>query len=319
MDLVFSLQHGLANEYVRQIKPIRSNAPATLPDWIPPEIREAALSGHLRNGVSRFAGPPPYGRIVVWIDNSSGYLSIQAYQEFPDKLEFYVRIADGDEHRGRLLRECYTQFNRDMTFFLDSRGMSPEMARDEIRRINDEVLRLVLEAAVGILSAGAGISAMNNIMRQNANKMLGAAERSGFSKSASQKIGSEMAGSLRRAGKPVVVNLGGVGEELEAINLNPNKVAPRKDIPNLIAQEGEAIEQLFEPGSVDKIVSNRLPPNTLDWRRIIPGAQKVLKPGGTLTIRFQGTGYDSEVIVAELKRLGFKQIEDFKAVVTAVK
>lgn len=92
---------------------------------------------------------------------------------------------------------------------------------------------------------------------------------------------------LRRLGKRIVVNLGGTGEVPDAINLNPNIVAPRKSIPNLIAKKGEQIGDVFDPGTVDEIVSNRLPPNTIDWTKVLPGAHKVLKPGGSISIRFQ--------------------------------
>jgi hypothetical protein len=37
------------------------------------------------------------------------------------------------------------------------------------------------------------------------------------------------------------VNLGGTGEVPEAINVNPNIVAPRKDIPNLVMTGAEKL------------------------------------------------------------------------------
>ncbi len=114
---------------------------------------------------------------------------------------------------------------------------------------------------------------------------------------------------LLKAGKRIIVNLGGAGEVTDAINLNPNRVAPRQ-IPNLVAEEGEKIGDLFRSNSVDAIVSNRLPPNTIDWTKVLPGAYKVLKPGGTITIRFQGVGRDGPIIMGQLQKLGFKNIQN---------
>lgn len=132
------------------------------------------------------------------------------------------------------------------------------------------------------------------------------------------KAGSEVAeegvalvAQARSAGRPAVVNLGGTGEVKGAINLNPNKVAPRKDIPNLVAREGEEIGEVFGSNSVDEIVSNRLPPNTLDWGRVLPGAHKILKPGGKIIIRFQGVGDDAKVIMEKFRELGFKETKNY--------
>jgi hypothetical protein len=85
----------------------------------------------------------------------------------------------------------------------------------------------------------------------------------------------------------VVVNIGGTGEVKGAINLNPNIVAARKDIPNHIAKGGEEIGEVFGANTIDAIVSNRLPPNTIDWVRTLAGSHKVLKKGGKVSIRFQ--------------------------------
>jgi hypothetical protein len=134
--------------------------------------------------------------------------------------------------------------------------------------------------------------------------------------------GASLVTRLQKDGKRVVVNIGGTGEVPDAINLNPNKVAPRKDIPNWIAKEGEQIGQVFDPNSIDAIVSNRLPPNTLNWTRILPGVHKVLKPGGSISIRFQGVGTDAPIIMDQLRKLGFRNITNpmnMGAVIEAVK
>ena len=98
-----------------------------------------------------------------------------------------------------------------------------------------------------------------------------------------------LAGKLRRAFNKVVINMGGTGEVENAINLNPNRVAPRKDIPNLIEAGAEKIGELFETGSVDEIVSNRLPPNTIKWNEVIPEHIVFCDRRGALSFGFKGT------------------------------
>lgn len=136
---------------------------------------------------------------------------------------------------------------------------------------------------------------------------------------------------LIRRGRRVVVNLGGEASPSDiarwgdtardAINLNPLTVArPQSGIPNLVRADAARIGDLFNPSQVDEIISTRLPPNTLDWQRTIPGAHRVLKPGGRITISFQGVGSDADVIIAEMQRLGFRDIENLAgAVIRAVK
>ena len=131
---------------------------------------------------------------------------------------------------------------------------------------------------------------------------------------------SALVRQLRKAGKRIRVNLGGTGEVADAINLNPNRVAPRADIPNLLQGEGENIGDLFEAGSVDEIVSNRLPPNTINWNQVIPGAAKVLRSGGRIVIKFQGVGEDARIIVEAMKAAKFRNIQNMAdAVIEAIR
>ena len=74
----------------------------------------------------------PYASPWAW----KGNVSIQLYQEFPAAKAYYDRI-DGDRGDGHLLHFAYTQYNQDMKYFVEQRGMSPDDARAEIRRIND--------------------------------------------------------------------------------------------------------------------------------------------------------------------------------------
>ena len=123
--------------------------------------------------------------------------------------------------------------------------------------------------------------------------------------------GTRVLNQLKAAGHPPKINLGGTGEEAFAVNLNPNVVAPRTNIPYHVARFGEQIGELFEANSVQQIISNRLPPNTLDWSRVITGAQKVLQPGGKIIIRFQGVGEDAATIMSLFQKLGFKNIKNY--------
>ena len=71
------------------------------------------------------------------------------------------------------------------------------------------------------------------------------------------------------------------------INVNPNIVAPRKDIPNLVQAKGEEIGTLFDAGQVSKVVGNRLSPQVFDWERVASGADAVLQDGGTIEVNFR--------------------------------
>jgi hypothetical protein len=135
------------------------------------------------------------------------------------------------------------------------------------------------------------------------------------------QLAKGMAARIRAAGQKVVVNIGGEGEEVGAINVNIQRRLGKTEIENFVESDSANIGELFNHGSVDQIVSNRLPPNTLNWVRIIPGAHRVLKPGGRLVIKFQGVGQDAEIIMPLLKRYQFKQIKDWGsgAVFEAVK
>jgi hypothetical protein len=179
LSVIFSLQHGLADQYARRVRPIMAKGPATLPNWVPLNVREKILGFKLASGVHRFSGEKPWGDIVVSVAHGND-MHYQVYQEYPETLEYYLGITHGNDHNAQLLLKVYKQFNSDMRYFVQQKGLTPEIARSEIRRMNDEVFKLVIEAAVGMLSAGAGISSMNSVMRSTAPKVLEAAERTGF-------------------------------------------------------------------------------------------------------------------------------------------
>jgi hypothetical protein len=67
-----------------------------------------------------------------------------------------------------------------MRYFVEEKKLSPEMARDEIRRINAEIFKLVVEASVSILSSGVAISALGHSIRSSSGTVLANAERTQF-------------------------------------------------------------------------------------------------------------------------------------------
>ncbi|HEV2491484.1 MAG TPA: hypothetical protein VG204_00265 [Terriglobia bacterium] len=192
LDLVFSLQHGLANEYVKRIKPIMSKGSVELPRWVPPHVRQTILNGSLPNGVHHFPGVKPWGDVVAWINRSGGYVSIEVYEEYPDDIDYYLGITRGDGHQARLLHQVYTGYNRDMRYFVEEKGLSPDSARSEIRRINDELFKLVIEATVMMLNCGTGISAVHNSIRSSYSQVAETAERTGYASTKSQEAVEEI-------------------------------------------------------------------------------------------------------------------------------
>jgi hypothetical protein len=179
-DLLFSMQHGLANVYARRIQPLQSRGRVELPPWVPPHLRDAILNNRVPNGYSNFPGTKPWGDIVVWIDRSSGYMSVQVYQEFPEGLDYYLGITGGDKREARLLRRVYTQFNKDIHDLIVHRFFTPEEARAELRKINAEVYKLILEGVLMIMGSGAGITTVGNAMRASSRQVIEAAEKTGF-------------------------------------------------------------------------------------------------------------------------------------------
>lgn len=116
---------------------------------------------------------------------------------------------------------------------------------------------------------------------------------------------------LRASGKEVVVNIGGEAAEHElarwphALNLNPVMPGRRTDIPNLIRGTGDQIDSIFAKGSIDKVVSSKLP-TSVDPERLATSIVPVLRRGGTLEISIFGAAVDrwAEGFVRGLVRAG---------------
>lgn len=118
---------------------------------------------------------------------------------------------------------------------------------------------------------------------------------------------------LRSQGKKIIVNIGGTGarhEPPDAINVNPNTVAPRKNIPNWVAAKGEIIGSLFEPNTIDQVIGNRLFPGTVNWRTLAQGAYRVMRSGGQFKVNFY-TQNKNEIVglFTALQSAGFTNVQ----------
>jgi hypothetical protein len=178
-SLMLNLPSDLYVEYSRR-SVIRSNAPVELPKWVPLPIQNTILNGKLPSGVTRLPGIRPWGDFVVWISRGALYSDVQVYQEFPEDADFYLNLTKQDGWKARLVQQVCIETNRDRRYFVEQKHMPPEAAQAELRRINGEVFKLVLEGSMNLLSAGAAISAVASSVRFSPDEVSAAAERSNF-------------------------------------------------------------------------------------------------------------------------------------------
>jgi hypothetical protein len=84
------------------------------------------------------------------------------------------------------------------------------------------------------------------------------------------------------------INVGGAlekgSDQYTNLNpVNPNSDGATKGIPNHVQASFEEIGEIFQPGTVKEIISNRLRyVDVKDWKTAARGAFKVLAPGGRL-------------------------------------
>jgi hypothetical protein len=282
---------------------IRTRArPDDFPSFVPLSVRDDILHGKFKGRVGRYPGNDDWGDIVVWHYGDQ----VQIYQEFPEDLNYYLQV-NGDVREARLLHAAYTQYNRDMRDFVDGKGMSPENARARLRAINEEVFKLILEGAVTILNSGAGITQVNAVMRSSADKVAGAVKRNPRIKVTTAKL------------KPVadVVNVGGGLEHPSpnCTNLNPVRVGtggPTSGIPNHILGTMEEMDSIFEAGSAQKIVSNRLRYGDINWTKGAAAAYRVAKPGGQVSMNVWCNNKAEQIALEEaFSGAGFKSVKVF--------
>ena len=122
--------------------------------------------------------------------------------------------------------------------------------------------------------------------------------------------------SIPQLGRPVnaTVNVGGglePGSEA-ATNLNPIKPGsggPSRGIPNHVKAGFEDIGNVFEPGSVHNIISNRLRYGDVDWQKAAEGSAKVMANGGKLSLNiWTQTQEEVRAVVNAFKKAGFKDV-----------
>jgi hypothetical protein len=290
---------------------IRSTGdPIRLQAWIPDNIKQDIYRGKLKNGVTRFPGSDEWGDIVVWKDGSS----VQVYQEFPASEGYYARISSSNT-QAHLLHHAYSQYNRDMSYFVEQKGLSPDDARSELRRINDEVFRLVLEGAAAILNNGAGISQVNNTIKASADRVAAAAQRSPRLRSSTPaKAGATGIGLAKVKPLNGRVNVGGGGGAREPsgmTNLNPAEGiggGPTKEIANHVRGKMEQMEQLFEPNSVELMVSSKLRYGDVNWDQATKAAAKVMRRGGKVEMNVWCYSNEKDSLVAAFVAAGFKNV-----------
>lgn len=247
----------------------RGDPYANLPRWLPEDLKTQIKAGRLPKGAVRFKNPDPdWGDIVVW----TGNVAVEVYMQYPSDPGFYRQRTD-DARTARLMHAAYTQFNRDMDDFVFGKGMEPELARSEIRRINDEVFKLIIEGSFAMLTSGVAIESVGLSMRATGKAIASSAERAPRIRSTATRL------------RPVngKVNVGGGMETPSMTNLNPcnpNSGGPMRGISNHILGGMEDMEEIFESGSVEYMMSSKVRFGDVQWAQATRSAAAVMRPGG---------------------------------------
>jgi hypothetical protein len=109
------------------------------------------------------------------------------------------------------------------------------------------------------------------------------------------------------------VNVGGGTETPDWTNLNPLRTqygGPAKGIPNHVQGVMEEMDQIFEAGSVEEMMSSRLPFEAVKWDEATRAAANVMKPGGK--VRMNVWCRDDQAMAtlkAAFERAGFKNVK----------
>jgi hypothetical protein len=114
-------------------------------------------------------------------------------------------------------------------------------------------------------------------------------------------------------GEKIVVNIGGVGAKHEAkgaINLNPNRIAARKDIPSHVQAPGELVGEVFPANSIDEAVAHGLPHDVIDWPRVARGLSRTMRPGGKVELNLRWpVPHEIQKMRAAFQSAGFEIVE----------
>jgi hypothetical protein len=114
------------------------------------------------------------------------------------------------------------------------------------------------------------------------------------------------------------INVGGGFEQgaAEATNLNPivegtGGPGANADTPNHVRAGFEEIGDIFVPGSANKIISNRLPFDTVNWPKSARGAARVMAPGGKLSLNVWAKNPQQvQQIIDAFTKAGFRNVKN---------
>jgi hypothetical protein len=317
LDAFFNLRGSVREQYKFEVirskykpAPLEEQFPAWLPNNVRKEILELRQNGMLTRDnlplLRIYPGQAPWGDIVVWAGvGEFGDIAIETYQEFPENEEFYLKIRGGDERQAGLLKRSFKTFNQDMRYFVVLKRMSPSKAREKLRQIYDEVLKLVILGAVMMLNSGMSLAGVQSTSSQ----MVAQSQRGRLS--VRPRI-IPLGGRVRPVNGRVNVGGGAESSAKGATNLNPivkGTGGPSKGIPNHVQASFEQIDDVFEPGSVKFLFSNRLPYHTVNWARSANGAYVAMPSGGRLSLNVWTKSVDEvNTVVNAFKSAGFRNV-----------
>jgi len=109
------------------------------------------------------------------------------------------------------------------------------------------------------------------------------------------------------------VSVGGGFENKSGSNLNPinpNSGGPSKGIPNHVRGGMEDMGNLFEKGSVEKMISSRLRYGDVNWQQGTRAAAGAMKPGGKVAMNIwcQGAA-EQRALKTHFEAAGFKNVK----------
>jgi hypothetical protein len=149
----------------------RLQAIAWLPAAIADDIVALDQAGAFRRTclpfIKRYPDTSEGGRdTLAWVGPGEFLSSPQEvliFQYFPQDLQTYLNVADGDAHDANMLWNVFQGWNEDMRHFVEQNGMRPDAGKERLVQIWGEIFRAVLEAAASIAGFGAAVGGLNQI------------------------------------------------------------------------------------------------------------------------------------------------------------
>jgi hypothetical protein len=142
--------------------------PVRVPRWVPQEIREQIEQG-ASDGFSRFTSAQ--GRKgLLYSRRSEGQTTHELFQYLPEDDASYLAVTSGDADAARRLRDCASQWNREMRHLVEELGMPPSEAMAEIRIVDAEVFRQIVYAAALLVTSGAALGMVGKLPGAHGSK-----------------------------------------------------------------------------------------------------------------------------------------------------